>query len=102
MPHSAIVMGSRKVMHFYERPDIPILFDLSADEGEVKNIANENSNEHKKLYDELMIYIDRVGARKPRINPNYDETVYKKAKEYSMRMKWGPFEGQRPLEDDEK
>jgi len=100
-PHSAIVSGTRKVMHFYERPDIAMLFDLAADGGEVKNIAKEYPMEHKKLYDEMMRYIDHVGARKPKINPNYDEAVYKKAKEYSKRVMWGPFEGQRPLEEDE-
>jgi len=102
MPHSAIVSGSRKVMHFYERPDIPILFDLAADVGEVKNIAKERPEEHKRLYDEMMRYLDHVGARKPKINPDYDEAVYRKAKEYSKRVMWGPFEGTRPLEDDEK
>ena len=29
MPHSAIVAGSRKVSHFYERPGVPMLFDLA-------------------------------------------------------------------------
>jgi len=66
MPHSAIVSGTSKVMHFYERPDIPMLFDLAADQGEVKNIAKDRPKEHKKLYDEMMRYIDRVGARKPK------------------------------------
>ncbi len=28
MPTSAIVSGKKKVMHFYEAPDIPMLFDL--------------------------------------------------------------------------
>jgi arylsulfatase A-like enzyme len=102
MPHSAIIAGTRKVMHFYERPDIPLLFDLSVDEGEAKNIAKARPEEHKKLYDELMRYIESVGARKPKMNPNYDEGVYKQAKEYDRRVMWGPFEGQRPLEDDEK
>jgi arylsulfatase A len=29
LPHSAVVSGQRKLLHFYERPDIPMLFDLS-------------------------------------------------------------------------
>lgn len=102
MPHSAIISGALKVMHFYERPDIPLLFDLAVDVGEFRNIAKEHPEEHKRLYDELMRYLDRVGARKPKINPDYDETAYKEAKEYSKRVQWGPFEGTRPLEDDEK
>jgi len=101
MPHSTLVVGTWKVMHFYERPDIPMLFDLSVDEGEVKNIAKEHPNEHKKLHEEMMQFFDQVGARIPKINPDYDPDVYKKAKEYEKRVMWGPFEGQRPLEEDE-
>ena len=102
MPHSAIVSGTHKLIHFYERPDIPMLFDLSVDEGEVNNIAKTYPNEHKKLYDEMMRYFKQVGARIPKMNPDYDPDVYKKDKEYEKRVMWGPFEGQRPLEEDEK
>jgi len=101
MPHSTLVAGTWKVMQFYERPDIPMLFDLSMDEGEMKNIAKEHPNEHKKLYEEMMQFFDQVGVRIPKINPDYDPDVYKKAKEYEKRVMWGPFEGQRPLEEDE-
>ena len=102
MPHSAIVAGSRKVIHFYERPDLPMLFDLSADPGEVKNIAGRHPQEHRKLYDEMMAYFKKVGARIPRSNPDRDPSLYRKAKEYKARVQWGPFEGERPLEDDER
>jgi hypothetical protein len=97
-----MVTGSRKVMHFYERPDIPMLFDLSQDEGEVKNIAKAHPEEHRKLFDEMMSYFKKVGPRIPKKNPNYDPAVYKKDKNYKIRMAWGPFEGQRPLDEDEK
>jgi len=33
--------------------------------------------------------------------PDHNPDVYKKAKEYEKRVMWGPFEGQRPLEEDE-
>ena len=102
MPHSAIVSGTRKVMHFYERPDVPMLFDLSADDGEVVNIAAEKPEEHQKLYNEMMQYFQKVGARLPKPNPNYDVDAYNKAKEYESRKIWGPFTGARPLEEDEK
>ena len=39
MAHSALRSDSRKVMRFYEHPDIPMLFGLSTDEGEVHNTA---------------------------------------------------------------
>jgi arylsulfatase A len=102
MPHSAIVSGNQKVIHFYEKPDMPMLFDLVADEGEVKNVAKENPKQHQKLYSEMMRYFNEVGARIPKTNPDYNGEVYKKAKEHDIRMMWGPFEGQRSLEEDEK
>jgi arylsulfatase A-like enzyme len=102
MPHSAVVSGTRKLLHFYERPDIPMLFGLSKDTGEVHNIASDHPAEHKQLFDDMMRYFDKVGARIPKLNPDYDPTVYKNAKEYEKRIQWGPFKGRRPLEEDER
>lgn len=102
MPHSALVAGSRKLMHFYEQPDIPMLFDLSQNDGEVENIAASHPHEHKQLYDAMMRYLEQVDARMPKANPDYDPTVYKAAKEYDARVSWGPFKGQRPLDADEQ
>jgi hypothetical protein len=101
MPHSAVVSGSYKVLHFYDRPDIPMLFDLSKDMGEVHNIAGDDSAKHKQIYDAMTSYLKQVGARIPKLNPDYDPNVYKQAKEYEKRMMWGAFEGRRPLEGDE-
>ena len=102
MPHSAIVAGSRKVLHFYERPDVPMLFDLAKDPGEVRNIAGDHPREHKRLHGEMMDYLKRVGARMPKPNPDYDPAKYRAAKEYEKRTAWGPFEGRRPLDEDER
>jgi arylsulfatase A len=102
MPHSAIVSGARKVMHFYERPDVPMLFDLHADEGEVENIAAKRPEEHKRLFGEMTRYFKQVGARIPKVNPDYDPEFYKQTKEYEQRMAWGPFKGRRALDEDEK
>jgi hypothetical protein len=102
MPHSAIITESRKVIHFYERPDIPMLFDLSADPGEVNNIAKSHPQEHQQLYDEMMDYFKKVGARIPKPNPDHDPDVYRQDNGYEKRVAWGPFEGRRPLEEDEK
>ena len=101
VPHSVIISGSSKVIHFYERPDIPMLFDLSGDIGEVTNIAKQNSETHQKLYDGMMSYFEQVGARFPKINPDYDPEVYKSDKKTRERIQWGPFEGQRTLDYDE-
>jgi arylsulfatase A-like enzyme len=102
MPHSAIIAGSRKVIHFYERPDVPMLFDLSADPGEVNNIAKSHPQEHQQLHDEMMDYFEKVGARIPKANPDHDPDVYRQDQEYEKRTMWGPFEGRRPLEEDEQ
>lgn len=102
MPISAIVSGTKKVMHFYEAPDIPMLFDLAVDEGEVVNIAKKEPEVHQEMFDQMMNYFEDVGARIPKPNPDYDPEVYRKASENTMRDLWGPFEGERPLEADEK
>jgi arylsulfatase A-like enzyme len=101
VPHSVIISGSSKVIHFFHRPDIPMLFDLSGDIGEVTNIAKQNPEAHKKLYDEMMRYLQEVGARFPKVNPDYDPEVYRMDRKTEQRLQWGPFEGQRTLDDDE-
>ena len=75
MPHSALVSGDQKLIHFYERPDIPMLFDLSQDIGEVHNIAGISPEEHKRLYNEMMRYFEQVGARIPKPNPDFNAQV---------------------------
>ena len=102
MPHSAIVTGTQKVIHFYQRPDIPMLFDLETDEAEVHNIATQQPRQHQRLWREMMRYLDEVGARFPKKNPNFDAAVYQKSETYEKRLPYGPFEGSRPLEDDEQ
>ncbi|MEW4486500.1 sulfatase [Thalassoglobus sp. JC818] len=102
MPHSAVVSGTRKLLHFYEKPDVPMLFDLAEDMGEVHNISGTHPDEHSKMFSEMMDYFERVGARIPKLNPNYDATAYQNSKEYEKRLQWGPFADRRPLEEDEK
>ncbi len=101
VPHSAMISGSSKVIHFYHRPDIPMLFDLSGDMGEVTNLADRYPDRHEKLYNEMMRYLIQVGARFPKENPNYDPELYKKDNKTDERLMWGPFAGSRPLEEDE-
>jgi arylsulfatase A len=101
MPHSAIVSGSKKVIHFYERPDIPMLFELSTDEAEVHNIADKQPEEQKKLFDEMMGYLKSVGTRMPKKNPDFDEAAYKASETYEKIKSYGPFVGSRSLAEDE-
>ena len=102
MPHSAIISGSDKVIHFYERPDLAMLFDLEKDEGETDNIADENPKKHESLFQEMMRYFEEVGARIPKQNPEFDRDFYQAQKEYPERVKWGPFAGRRKLNEDEQ
>jgi len=102
VPHSAMISGKYKVFCFYEKPDVNMLFDISLDPGEVNNIAKQYPEIHKKLYDEMMSYLKDVGARFPKVNPDYDPEIYTQDKKNQTRVKWGPFEGKRPLEEDEK
>ncbi len=101
MPHSAMISGAFKVIHFYGRPEIPMLFDVSADIGEVTNIARRHPQTHKKMYDGMRRYLEEVGARFPKVNPEYDPAVYREHKDFERRTMWGPFEGRRALEHDE-
>jgi arylsulfatase A len=101
IPHSAIISGQTKVIHFYERPDIPMMFDLSIDPGEISNVARLRPETHKKLFGEMMRYFEEVGARLPKTNPDYVPAVYQKLANYDQLMQWGPFEDERPLETDE-
>jgi hypothetical protein len=78
-----------------------MLFDLNVDEGEVKNVARQNPETHQTLYEEMMRYFEVVGARIPKGNPDYDPETYKADGDHGDRVRWGPFEGERPLEDDE-
>ena len=101
MPHSAVVSGTKKVIHFYEKPGLPMMFDLATDEAEVHNVAPQFESEHQQLHKEMMRYLKSVNARIPKINPDFDPKVYQATKEYEQRVKWGPFKGTRELEEDE-
>ena len=102
MPHSAIVQGNYKVMHFYESPDIPMLFDLSTDRCEVDNIATRHPEIQDRLHKQLMTYLQDVGARIPKPNPDFDQEAYSQAKEHGERLRWGAFSGTRMLGEDER
>ena len=101
VPHSAMISGEIKIVHFYDKPNIPMLFDLSVDIGEVRNIAKYNPEIHQEMYSEMIRYLEQVGARFPKVNPNYDRDHYIGLKEFMERNMWGPFEGQRTLDEDE-
>ncbi|BCX49239.1 sulfatase [Haloferula helveola] len=104
MPHSAIVSGTDKVIHFYEKPDLPMLFDLANDEAETTNIAIKNPERHRELFDEMFRYFKEVGARIPKPNPDFDEEAeeaWHATEQYQKIKPNGPFTGKRELSQDE-
>lgn len=70
-PHSAILLGDLKLIHFYE-DNRDVLFDLSKDLGERNDLAERMPAETKKLRDRLDTYLTAVDAQFPTPNPNYD------------------------------
>lgn len=70
-PHSAIMVGDLKLLHFYEDDRIA-LFDLSNDIGERNDIASSKPAEAQKLKQQLSEYLIAVKAQMPTSNSEYD------------------------------
>jgi arylsulfatase A len=70
-PHSAILSGHMKLIHFYEKGENQ-LFDLKADIGESNNLAAAKPELATSLAKQLADYLREVGAELPKPNPNYD------------------------------
>jgi arylsulfatase A-like enzyme len=70
-PHSAILSGHMKLIHFYETGENH-LFDLKADIGESKNLAAAKPELTSTLVKQLADYLRDVGAEMPKTNPNFD------------------------------
>jgi arylsulfatase A-like enzyme len=72
-PHSAIFSGNMKLIHFYETGQNQ-LFDLQADIGESRNLAEAKPELATSLAKQLADYLREVGAAMPKPNPNYDSS----------------------------
>ncbi len=70
-PHSAIISGQHKLIHFYETGE-DLLFDLNADLAERDNLAIKNPELTTRLAKQLAGYLSEVGAEMPKPNPDYD------------------------------
>lgn len=70
-PHSAILSGNIKLIHFYETSE-NLLFDLDADLAERNNIAAKQPEVTTRLAGQLADYLKEVGAEMPKTNPNFD------------------------------
>lgn len=70
-PHSAIILGELKLLHFYE-DNHDELYDLSKDISERNDLAAQRLAEMKKLRERLDKYLADVDAQFPTPNPNFD------------------------------
>ncbi len=70
IPYSIIRKGDWKLIKRYEGPTFE-LFNLKDDLGEKMNQASTKPDLVKSLDAELMAHLKKVGARVPRLNPNY-------------------------------
>ncbi len=70
-PHSAILSGDHKLLHFYET-DEKLLFNLKEDIAEQTNLASKNAALTASLAKQLADYLSEVGAEMPKPNPNFD------------------------------
>lgn len=77
-PSSAIVIGQKKLLHFYELPGKYFQYDLNNDLGEKKNIAATYPEEAEQMDKQLMDELNSVGAYfpKPNTNANINAKVY--------------------------
>lgn len=70
-PHSAIMLGDLKLLHFYEDHHDE-LYDLANDISERRDLATQRPADAKKLRDRLESYLTAVNAQLPTVNPDYD------------------------------
>jgi arylsulfatase A-like enzyme len=82
-PHSAILSGKMKLIHFYETGE-NMLFDLKLDISESKNLAAKEPELTAKLSKQLADYLSEVRAEMPKPNPSYDPS-YDPSKEPTRR-----------------
>jgi arylsulfatase A-like enzyme len=94
-PHSAILSGNMKLLHFYETGENH-LFDLQADIGETKNLASKQPELTAKLSKQLADYLSEVRAEMPKPNPNYDPSKEPARKGGGKGGKGGKKGGKKP------
>lgn len=70
-PHSAILSGNMKLIHYYETGD-NLLFDLKNDLAERNDLASSQPEIAARLARQLADYLKAVRAEMPRSNPDYD------------------------------
>ncbi len=93
-PSSIIRRGKWKLIHYYEDGHDE-LYDISSDISEKNDLAEANPDIVRKLHDELMDYLESVGARYPVKDPEYDPEAEAKYMENVRTKKLERLENQR-------
>ncbi len=95
-PSSIIRLGKWKLIHYYEdgRDE---LFDLGIDLSEENNLSGQNPDKVEELKNELFDYLDGVGARYPRADPEYSEQLEQQHLDKIRNELWPRLEAQRLL-----
>ena len=70
-PHSAIVLGDYKLLHFYETGETR-LYNLAEDLAERNDLTVSQPKVAADLKQRLVTYLAEVGASMPRPNPDFD------------------------------
>lgn len=74
-PCSGLIVGDRKLLHFYEWPEGRFLYDLASDLGEKTNLAKAQQDQAERMQRLMMEHLRSVGAYFPKPNPNADPNV---------------------------
>ncbi len=70
-PHSALLLDSWKIMHFYETGETH-LFDLADDIAERRDLAEQKPEIADAMKQKLFAYLTEIDAQMPVKNPSYD------------------------------
>jgi len=70
--HSGIIRDNYKLLYFYEQRDKLYLYDLAADLGESKNLAQAKPEKATQMYQDMNAYFSSIGAYLPKPNPDAD------------------------------
>ena len=70
-PHSAILLGDYKLIHFFETGENK-LFKISEDLKEQNDLADAHPERAAALSTKLETYLRDINAQLPTVNPNYD------------------------------
>lgn len=93
-PSSIIRLGDWKLIHYYEDGHEE-LYNLKTDLEETTDVSAENQEQTKQLSQQLFAYLNKVGARFPEKDPEYNEELEKQHLEKVRTVRMPQLEKQR-------